>query len=350
MEIVRKKLTEEEFSPSSIRYNEGTDTVQITPDGGATWVDNETLDPRHSDLLRLPPLTGSDKQCRAAAGMTALVRQLVDQRIDDATSVEFAGSILGIVAFIPGYNVLWALIVALATFAFTIGREILEAAFTEEVYDQIRCIFFCNIDADGQMSAEQFAEAYTQLDDLDTIPKLWVQNIFTSFGEVGLSDAGVALEQAADCDECACEWCAYQDFTTAMGDFVPGDSGIDWISGSGWRSKNYGGNNCQDLFGTLDLTDIAITYAAATLNRSCDIGGGNVVLTFRLLRDGSQQALYSNVPGVCGNPVTVELFDEVTIDQIYLDANSGLACGVCYLTRYELHGFGDPPPGWTLCE
>jgi hypothetical protein len=227
MPIVRKFLTPDEFSNPSLRYDPDCDCVQYTPDGGTTWYDQPAADPRTSPTSRLPALSGDDRACRAAAGMTKLIENSVNERIDAVTAIEFAGGILGIVAFIPGFNILYALILALAAFAFTIGREVLEAAFTEEVYDQIRCILFCHVDDDGQMSVDQLAAAYSDLNALDTIPKAWAQNILATFGAVGMSDAGVALEEAGDCDECACSWChewVGEDLSTTWSGSTPATS------------------------------------------------------------------------------------------------------------------------------
>jgi len=235
--LVRKKLTASEFSNSNLRYSEGCDCVQFSPDGGTTWIDQPANDPRTSDAYRLPPLTGSDKRCRAAKGMENLVRSFVDKRIEDITDAELAGSILGIVAFIPGFNVLWALILAFVAFAFTIAREVLEAAFTEAVYDELRCIFYCNIDDDGQMDAEGFTDAYAQLVTFDAVARTWIQAVMDLVGYVGLSDAGVALEGAADCDECECEHCFYLDLRTSNGSSVGlVSSGGSYVSGQGWRA------------------------------------------------------------------------------------------------------------------
>lgn len=233
MGLIRKRLTEDEFSNPALRYDDGCDCVQFTPDGGTTWVDNPTLDPRTSEMFLLPPLTGSDVQCRAAEGMVTLVRALVDQRIEDDTALELAGAILGIVAFIPGFNVLYALIIALATFMVTIAREVLEAAFTEATYDQIRCIFYCNIDAEGVMSEDGFTRAYEQLIDLNAVARTWVQAVMNTFGRIGLTDAGVALEGAADCD-CECEWCYEEDFLITDGGYSVVSGGV-YTTSVGWE-------------------------------------------------------------------------------------------------------------------
>jgi hypothetical protein len=205
--FIRMKLTSADFSNPTLRYSESCDCVQSTPDKGETWYDSPANDPRTSILYQLPHLTGSDVKCRAAEGMTKLIRQLVDQRIELDTQIEIAGGILGIVAFIPGFNVLYALILAFAAIAVTIARELLEAAFTEDDYDQIRCIFLCAIDSNGVMDAAAFANAYARMEELNDLARTWCQVAMDTFGYVGFTDAGISLEAAADCDECSCSIC-----------------------------------------------------------------------------------------------------------------------------------------------
>lgn len=248
--LIRKRLWAGEFSNPALRYNSDCDCVQFTPDDGETWIDQPANDPRTSDAYRLPPLTGDDTRCRAAEGMTSLVRAAVDARLTTDGDIQFAGEIIGLAAFIPGFNVLYALVLAFAFFAVTIAKAILEAAFTEPVYDQIRCIFYCNIGEDGQMSQPQFDAAYADLADLDTIARTWVQATFNTFGCVGLSDAGVALEAAADCDECACDHCFTMSFETGDDGSAYGlvIQGGDYIT-TAWQGANFGSGNISDLYG-----------------------------------------------------------------------------------------------------
>lgn len=204
MPIIRKKLTADEFSPPYLRYNSECDCVQFTPDGGTTWVDQPANDPRYSITYLLPPLTGSDIQCRAAEGMTEVIRAMVDKRLEDIDAVGLAGWIMGFVTFIPGFNVLYALVLAFAFTAVAIAGLILETVFTDEAYDAIRCIFYCAIAPDGQMDEAAYDEAYARLIELDPIVRTWVQETMHFMGWVGMSNAGVELEAAADCDECEC--------------------------------------------------------------------------------------------------------------------------------------------------
>jgi len=351
--LIRKKLTADEFSSPFLRYSEDCDCVQFTPDGGETWVDQPINDPRTSDAYRLPPLTGSDIQCRAAEGMTALVRAVVDQRINTDTELEFAGGILGIVAFIPGFNVLWALIIALASFAVTIAREILEAAFTEEVYDQIRCIFLCNIDEDGQMSQEQFDHAYEDLIDLDTLARTWCQSVFNTFGCVGLSDAGVALAAAADCDDCECGWCHLDDFAIDDGGYARytaggNDQGTYNAPGGDWVCDPNGlGPSLCDIYksftaGTIDK--VLLNFS----NSNNDGGRPGVILYL----SGSQVARIDSTIGVGVNDDLTNYeydFGGVLADTIRTFNITALGGGTCSYQWIQLSGTGTSPFGADNC-
>ena len=106
MKIVRMKLTPDDLTPASIRYNSGCDCVQQTADGGTTWTDQPSLDPRHATGFLKPPLTGSDVQCRAAENMIQHIRDSIDSVINAVSDVQAATSLLNVIAvFIPGAKV-----------------------------------------------------------------------------------------------------------------------------------------------------------------------------------------------------------------------------------------------------
>jgi len=349
--LIRKKLTDAEFSNPALRYDETCDCVQFSPDGGTTWVDQPTLDPRSSDAYRLPPLTGTDEKCRAAEGMTELVRLMVNARINDITDAELAGTILGIVAFIPGFNVLWALILAFVSLAFTIARELLEAAFPEEVYDQLRCLFYCGIGEDGQMSQEQFDAIYADLIDFDTIARTWIQAVMNLVGAVGMSNAGVHLEAAADCD-CECAWCYEFDFSIDDGGWSPlvnvyGTYGT-YIAGSWWRSNFFptpAFNNYQQINLTLTfsttLTEIEVytefgTGSPQTRNVYVNREGGTNIFV-------SSASAGDNTDTWTGSQAVTAL----TIGTSHYPTGS---TSYTRLKRVVLRGTGDNPFGMDNCE
>jgi len=204
MEIVRLKLTPDVVTPPSQRWDEISDEVQITPDGGATWYPDPALDPRTSSVYRQPERTGTDPKCDAATDMALTLQALVNTTIDTIGTVQTANAILAIiVVFTPGFGWLVRLVLALVEAILAIGSTVIDAAFTQAVYDDFVCLFYDNIGADGQMSDAQLADLY---DDVAATQDATVQAVFGYFssmiGAVGWSNAGAVGENVGDCDSC----------------------------------------------------------------------------------------------------------------------------------------------------
>jgi len=354
--LIRKKLTAAEFSSPFLRYDETCDCIQFTPDGGETWIDQPANDPRTSDAYRLPALTGDNTRCRAAEGMRALIEQFVNERIETDTALELAGGILGIIAFIPGFNVLWALILAFASLAVTIARELLEAAFTEEIYDAIRCTLYCHIDENGQMSQAQFDAAYAEFDDdaiyPNAITQLWVHAVMDLVGPVGMSDAGVSLEAAADCD-CDCGWCYEFDFTIGDGGWSPVVvSGTDFAvysSGVGWTAhiQNDGCSDHAYIYMRFDFGATIDNLADATMDFTLPYYEGTVHFYDQRL-SGSIASRQS-----CGDMITSPqsvTLTAVPCDQLDVTINSCNSAGGMTITKLTFRGFGDCPFGTPNCD
>jgi len=165
MKIVRKLLTPDEISPANTRYNPGTDTVQITPDGGTTWTDIPELDPRHADSSRMPALSVGDAQCDAAARMVAQLQETVNAYVAATSAVAGISAILAIVLILMGGigGILYILVPLFFEALDVIGASAIAAAFTSDVWDGILCIILDNIDSNGQMSAAQLADIMTDI-------------------------------------------------------------------------------------------------------------------------------------------------------------------------------------------
>src|SRR3970040_455562 len=114
MEIVRLKLTSDAVTPPNQRWDETTDEVQISPDGGTTWNDALALDPRSADAFRQPARGGTDPKCDAAADMGATLEALVNTAIDSIGTVQTANAILAIITvFTPGIGWMVRLVLAI---------------------------------------------------------------------------------------------------------------------------------------------------------------------------------------------------------------------------------------------
>src|ERR1700733_12125250 len=118
MKIIRGRLSAADVSNPSIRYNGATDTVQQSPDGGVTWIDTPSLDPRHGAGFLKPPVAGSSKQCDSAANAVAWLHGFIDQMIFDFeltwSVTTIINSILLELEFLAPYAVLLEIISELA--------------------------------------------------------------------------------------------------------------------------------------------------------------------------------------------------------------------------------------------
>jgi len=235
MKVVRKQLSPGEFSPTNQRYNSETDTVEFSPDGGTTWVPMPSLDPRHSTAFLYPPL-GEDVRCDAAANMVKWIKDFLDQTADllcaGAEAFAVANAAIPLYELISGGSLtLLALITEIAGTLTGIGCTALTAAFDESTYAALLCCFYCNIENDGQVTADDLTAVEDQVtSDLVTTAALVVNAILFLQGEVGLSNAGTIGAQTGDCDACDCETtlCVgfndgdiYDFFTNPVGSLAP---------------------------------------------------------------------------------------------------------------------------------
>lgn len=211
MQIVRKKLDPAEISDPDFRYDPECDCVQRTGDNGATWVDSPQNDVRHADAWRLPPIDADDPRCQAAANMSRWLSnwfEAIDPILAAASSFEALASIVVTLFLVLGPFALVLLALDVAFILFTAGASVINAAFTNETFDTLTCIFYCNIGEDGQCSAEQLEAINSDIDEqLGGIGAIVLHAIFAMVGEVGLSNWGTTGEAPADCDECGCDEC-----------------------------------------------------------------------------------------------------------------------------------------------
>jgi len=216
IQIVRKLLTPDEVSNPNQRYNADCDCVQTSYDGGTTWTDTPSGDPRHFPGNLFPPVVADDPQCLAAGNMTDRIKFLLDTIITSATIFGAATGVINILLVIlPGAGILIDLVLAIAEALFEIGLATVNAALTSDVYDQLACIIYCQLDASGQCSAGAYAVIRGRVDsEIGGVAAIAIDYALDQLGEVGLSNAGTIGESVRACDECpVCEWIRVCDFT-----------------------------------------------------------------------------------------------------------------------------------------
>jgi len=202
VEIVRKYLTPDEVSPANVRWNETTDAVQVTNDG-SVWTDVPDIDPRHSDVYRLPALTG-DARCDAAARIVALWQETLNNFVTVTDVAWVATWLAGIVVILTGgvgvlVFIIWAVIQALIG----IGRNNIAAAFTQQVWDDILCIVFSGISTNGQVTSGQRVAIMTEIQaTFGGVVWSTIAQLDKLYGEVLESNAGVTRTETGDCAAC----------------------------------------------------------------------------------------------------------------------------------------------------
>lgn len=245
MNVVRKRLWSGEVSPDNLRYNEETDTVEETFDGGETWVERPLNDPRHAPQFRFPPLGGLDPKCQAAANMAAWIENFIEETL---FMLAAGGVVISLVTLFVALCLTlgaWALVVGalipIAQLLYDSGTTAISGAMTVEMFDILECILYCAIGDNGQVTAGQLADINAEIDaQIGGLAAAILHGMFYFMGEVGLSNAGTIGDAPADCDGCNCG-CTYRwDFREDDGGWFsinygsPYYSPWSWTSGQGW--------------------------------------------------------------------------------------------------------------------
>src|SRR5437868_4610170 len=195
-----------------IRYDGDTDQVQRTFDGGSSWVDSPDLDPRHSPIFLYPPVDAVDPRCQAAANMVRFLNNVIDETLATiaiaTTAADMVLVLMPLFIELGPFAILLDLGAALASTLLGAGAAAISAAFTNDVYDTLTCIFYCNISTDGSVSAVQLETIETAIAaQIGGLVSTVLDAMLFLTGEVGLSNEGTIGSAPADCSDCECSWC-----------------------------------------------------------------------------------------------------------------------------------------------
>jgi len=224
--------------PPGIRYFADDDAVQIQePDGD--WVANPDADPRHSNSNKLPVIVSDNPQCDSSANIVAWIHSFIDTLITvkDETGLVTA-FFLDVLELLWGAGIFLAIITLFIETLLFLGIDTVLDAFTDEVYSTLLCIFFCNLEADGSLTAEGLATVNSEIDSLigGTVATV-LHAMFFIMGEVGLSNAGSQGTETGDCGDCTCGWCynyLWQSGSMDAWGVVAGQGGSFFFSSPYW--------------------------------------------------------------------------------------------------------------------
>lgn len=243
-------------------------TLQISTDGGVTWVDGTAYDPRANSMIYplLPTGISDTTRCAAAGNVTANLQRLVNELV---AGEEIAAEILAtVVVFILEFlsvGVLTPLAVAVSGLIAAIGATALNAAFDSGTYDTIRCILYCNMDNQGVVSS--FTQLLSDVDSqLNPVAAPFVHNLFAALGANGITNAGrIGGNPGDDCGGCGCGCTTLQFYSvTVDANWSGGTHGTDGGCGDGrFVGTGYGS-------ATLHIPDRAGRLIAAVGIGVCD--------------------------------------------------------------------------------
>jgi len=160
---------------------------QTSSDGGETWQDTPTSDPRNPQPMypEMFPEDVVDERCTGADSIVTLVQaQLVDALEDDATAAEIMGIVIATLTVFFGAllpTVIGALVVAIfgAVAAGIVALTVpaFKAAMTSDVFTRFRCNLFDNMALDASFTQEQVDLVYDR---------------------IGVEETGIALAEPAN--------------------------------------------------------------------------------------------------------------------------------------------------------
>ncbi len=202
--------------------------LEISTDGGATWIP-DPFDPRKTVTLLNPlPASTPNIKCQAAwntrKSMENAVNAVANVLDVTLTLLAIATAIAGVLAVLlfnptQAYKLI-PVVIQLAVSIAALSKTDFLAAFTATVYDNFQCLIYCNTDASGNVN---IAQVRSQLaSKFSGIPLNGFSLIITCLGDAGMNnlartDAGAI---GHDCTSCACSDCSQANWiwsTSAFG-------------------------------------------------------------------------------------------------------------------------------------
>lgn len=328
MEIIRGRLSAQDFSNPALRYNAETNMIEYSPDGGVTWNPDPSDDPRHSVKFAKPLQTTGDIRCNSSASMVKWIKDFIDYEtnlmVAGAEITGLANAVLMFFDLFAPWAILVNALIDLASTIFSIGATGLTTAFTSETYELLLCCFYCEIESDGSVTVDDFGAIAAKVNtDLNPTAALIISAILSNQGEMGLQNAGTLYAETGDCSDCECGWCWEQSLDTDDGGWTPltgsGQDQAEWVSGSGWHSV------CYPHSGTFELMQVVRDFGAPISLQLVDlisdvVAGTDIThVPFQLIGElaGVNQFDVS-VAGHGGSDVSNSWTGSATVDKVYL--------------------------------
>ena len=206
MEVVRKELNPAELYDPNVRYNDETDTVEITTDGGETWTPAPYADPRLS--MDFPPRITADTECDAAASMVVHLQKILEQVIVGASGAATSVVTSILLLFFGPFALLFAAIGVVVGYLIGLGIEDLTTMAEGTDWAILKCIINCYVDENGQLNQAGFDAVQAKVDsDIGGTNATIIKYLMQIAGYGGMNYASSIGTEEGDCSSCSgCGW------------------------------------------------------------------------------------------------------------------------------------------------
>lgn len=186
--------------------------IEKSPDG-ETWTPIDD-DPRFIGVT-LPPRTGGDPKCDAAQSTIDMINNHfveLSENVDVGASVTaIIAALVALFAIVVSLGTLTPLLLPLASALFWAGSAAIDAALNTDVYNELKCLIFCNSKSDGSFDAAGWQALRSDVQSstiISGLAKTLIYDYISLLGPVGLSNAASFNPTAeGDCSECPCGPC-----------------------------------------------------------------------------------------------------------------------------------------------
>lgn len=268
--------------PIRWRYSEDG-VLQRSLNAGGTWVDAPEYDTRNYSPI-FPPIAGDDgddKKCLAAAGAAQLIKEQVGSQITDDMTRYTLGDLISdwVAVWLESTDLLKMLLTVITNQIFALVLSALVPALTDEVYEQLQCVLYCNMADDGSFNTAQWEEAREDTQEqISGIAGLFLQHLIYVLGPVGLTNVSRAggVSGEVDCSECDCEGCNVELYAPPSPAIAP-----EYMGDCTWRYTSFedGGSHVAYIWFNNPTGVFDVNACGKILGRSIvsgaidDIGG-----------------------------------------------------------------------------
>lgn len=200
--------------PNRTRYT-SDGTYEVSYDGGTTWVDGSDFDPRYTSpqYPLIPGDNGDAKKCSAANSVLVQIKDKVagwEGMLSTATNlVEFglaAITLLVVGIFAPvAVPFIFGICITIIATCWNAGAEDYSAAFNDSIFDDLLCILFCHVSADGTFNDAAIAAILADCNShFSPIARDAFRTAFIGWGAIGTTNAATLGGGGEDCDGCDC--------------------------------------------------------------------------------------------------------------------------------------------------